>query len=278
MKKVYIVILHFGDINTTKKCIASLIKNERQYNKIIVVNNNVASISSKDFLSTTIHVINNNKNLGFAGGVNIGIQYALSQKATHVYLLNNDTIISSALLPSLLDVFSHSDDVGIVAPAISFKKNRKKLFDIGGKFNAFLGRTSHEEVSKILDKSPHKATYVSGCAMVIDSNVFRKIGLFDEKFFLYYEDVDFCLRAKKAGFLCAVNPSVVIEHELSKSAGKGSSFAVYHQTRSGLLFGDKYYKKWYQKIINKTFLLLQTSKIILNNPRGGMGGAKALLG
>src|SRR5260370_1277201 len=146
--KISIVILHFGNLKTTQLCIQSLYRVEAYPFSLIVVNNTNESYTSKDFSRKRIAVINNRKNLGFAGGVNVGIRFAIKQKADFVCLLNNDTLIKKPILSPMLLVLK-DEKVGIVGPAIEFKKNNKKLFDVGGKMHTPFFRTSHDEVEKL---------------------------------------------------------------------------------------------------------------------------------
>ncbi|MGI8419337.1 MAG: glycosyltransferase family 2 protein [Candidatus Levyibacteriota bacterium] len=277
MKKIYIIILHYGQINLTKKCIMSLIKRESSYAKIVIVNNNSQSSSKSDFSPKNTIVINNNKNLGFAGGVNIGIKYAMEQNADYVCILNNDTLIKEPFLKSLVLLLDSNKSIGIIGPAISFLREGKTVFDIGGKINGYFGRTSHEEVSSISGLSLQEVSYVTGAAMIVRKEVFQKIGLFDLQFFLYYEDVDLCLRAKEKGFRIVVAPHVIISHSLSKTVGKNSTFAIYHQTRSAVLFGRKYMHGFLNQFFNIVFLIMQTSLITFKHPKSGIDGWKALL-
>lgn len=275
--KIFIVILHIGDLQITKNCIASLEKNEKYYGEIVLVNNDRTTITPNDLPYKHIAIINNKKNLGFAGGVNRGIVYSLKHKADAILLLNNDTYIKKPFLLVLRAVFKQYPTVGIVGPAICFKKNRQTVYDIGGSINMWTGRTRHTEVRAIKGNAARFVTYVSGAAMCIKREVFEKIGLFDEHFFLYYEDADFCLRAKEKGFLVAVDPTSVIYHLLSKTIGKVNPFAVYHQTRSAVVFGRKYMCEFPKNLIHTLFLFGQTGKITLKHPRAGISGWKAML-
>ncbi len=250
--KLFVIVLHFGDPELTKKCLTTVIKKIR-FDQLLVVNNSTKEfpIKSKNF-----KIIKTGKNLGYAGGMNVGINHALSKGATHVLLLNNDILLENDFLTSLVKVFDDNKNAGIVGPAIKFKKNNKTIYDLGGEVNMISGRTRHYEVGKILNNSFRLVDYISGCCMLIKREVFEKIGFFDEKFFLYYEDVDFCLRAKKAGFLIFVSPIVFISHKLSSSVGKSSNLAAYHQTISGLYFGEKHLGKY--RIFNFLFIFLQS--------------------
>lgn len=276
MKNIYIVILHFGDITVTKQCIASIQKYERSYEKIIIVNNDANKITANEFLSKKVIVINNAKNVGFAAGVNRGITHALHKKADAVVLLNNDTLLKKPILHLLVQTLEKDPSIGIAGPSIHFKKNRKALFDIGGKINPWTGRTSHREVGKIDTYALQYPDYISGAAMLIRKEVFTKVGLFDEAFFLYYEDADFCLRARQKGFGIVVNPKATVYHLLSKSAGKMSTVAVTNLTKSSLFFGKKYFNSGVKKLLHSTFIIFQSLLFVRANPASGIQGLAVL--
>lgn len=271
--KTYIIIIHFGQNTTTANCIKSILENDKDFTKIIVIDNS-SDFDIDNKKGAKIVVFKNKSNLGFAKAVNMGIEYAMSKKADYIFLLNNDTIVKEPVIRPLISFLKDNSKVGIIAPAISFTKNEHILFDLGGRVNKLFGRTSHKKVFKIEDYKPFETDYVSGCCMIIKKEVVKKIGLFDQRFFLYYEDVDFCLRAKKLGFLTYVFPSVSINHDLSGSVGKNSYLAVYYQTKSALEFGKKYFKGG-GRILNIVFILLQSLYILLKNPRGGRGAFAA---
>lgn len=274
--RLFIIILHFGDNRVTTKCVSSLINYEGNYEEIVIVDNDEDlgfKIYDSRFKNQIVKIIKNKKNLGYAGGMNVGIRYALSKKATHILLLNNDTVIEKEFLIPLLKFLEKEKQVGIVAPAIKFQRNKKTIYDLGGKVNLVFGKTSHCEVGKITSYSPQLVDYVSGCCMLIKREVLEKIGLFDERFFLYYEDVNFCLRAKEVGFTTYILPSVSIFHNLSKTVGKNSSLAIYYQTKSALIFGEKRIKN---KPLNRLFIFFQSLILIFKNPSTGISAFKAI--
>jgi GT2 family glycosyltransferase len=160
-----------------------------------------------------IIVIDNNKNnVGFAAGVNKGIKKALKNGAEKILIINPDIRLGG------LERLERLGDVE--GAVLKFRRGSETVYDFGGKVNWWLGRCTHLEISQglpLLSKErPFKADYVSGAFMVVDRKVFEKIGLFDERFFLYFEDVDFCLRAKEAGFKVTVNPKIIIEHQIEE--------------------------------------------------------------
>lgn len=264
--KIFIIVLHFGDPKITLNCIKSIFASKLDFAELVVVDNN-QNFDALNFKSR-IGILRNKKNLGFAGGVNVGIKHALARGADYVLLLNNDTIVRQNFLNTLVKFGEQFENAGILGPAIKFRKDGKFVYDVGGKLNRIFGRTTHEEVYKILSKKPRIADYISGCTMLIKKDVFEKAGLFDDRFFLYYEDVDFCIRAKSKGFLTYVLPEVSIEHELSKSVGKDSAAAVYNQTKSALQFGKKHFSK--TVIFNRFFIIAQSIYIFMKNPKIGV--------
>ena len=273
--KPSIVILHFGKLETTQSCVKSVVKYEKNAS-IIIVNNNPSPLRSSDFSKTPVIIINNPKNVGFAAGVNIGIKYALSRHADSILLLNNDTLLSMPLLSQLCKAFGEHESIGIVGPAIAFEKKGKKLYDLGGYVNMLLGKTRHNNQRKIPFEVLQFPEYVSGCCMLIKKEVFEKIGYFDERFFLYYEDVDFCIRAKKKNFAIALDPQALLYHSLSKTAGKNSKTTLYHQTRSAILFGRKYFKKSPKILLSSLFIVLQSLLFLKNNPSTGWAAFQAI--
>ncbi len=272
--KFYIIILHFGDITLTQSCIQSLLEKETAKFEIIVVNNKEKLARQTFSNKKSLTVINNGKNVGFAAGVNIGIKYALSKHAGYVLLLNNDTAVKKPFIQTLADFLRNDKRAGIVGPAIAFHKDGKLIYDLGGNLNKIFGRTSHTEVEKIEDNKPKLTTYVTGACMMIKKEVFEITGFFDEQLFLYYEDVDFCLRAEEKGFTSYVLPSVIITHSLSKTIGKVSNLAIYHQTKSAVLFGAKWCKP--TRLLNSFFIFAQSCLFVLKIGKRGFVAFKGI--
>jgi len=271
--KVFVIIVHFGDFSLTKKCIESLIRYDNFPKKIIVINNSVDKINFGD---RKITVISNKKNLGFAKAVNIGIKYALSKKAKNILLLNNDTKIYKNFLKLLVKDFQ-DNHLGIIGPAIEFYIQGKKVFDVGGFINSFTFQTKHKEVRRIINKEPHNVDYLSGCCMLIKKEVFNKTGFFDERFFMYFEDVDFCIRTKNNGFKVEVEPGVSIHHSLSASERRKSNINLFNLLKSRILFNRKYERNFFQSVILKILVIIQAFLFLKTNTKSSLLLIKALL-
>ena len=161
--KTYIIILHYGKLEVTQKCIDSLAEHDTSFEKIVLLNNDrniTLSLSQFRSVNKKLHIINNKENFGFAAGVNIGIRFSLQKNADYIFLLNNDTMIEKDFLKKLFDVFQKDSRIGIIGPAISFHRNGKTIYDVGGKLNSFFGRTSHKEIEEIVDLQPKIVQYV----------------------------------------------------------------------------------------------------------------------
>lgn len=263
MSTTDIIIVHYGDLHITSQAIDSLVKNVT-FRNIIVVNNDPA-IKIGEELATLKNVIyiDQGKNTGFAAGVNKGIDYALKNKAGYIVLFNNDACANSDFVTKLQNIFSEKENAGIVSPVIAFDKSGKEIYDTGGKINNYTGKTYHQNTDTKIAIQTKQVAYVSGCCMMIDTQVINDIGKFDERFFLYYEDVDFCLRAREAGYAIYSTPDAMVYHGLSQSVGKNSNTAKYHLIRSGNKFGHKY-KKLFP--LHRVFMMYQSFVFFVRAP------------
>ena len=262
MKNVFVIILNYNGKRDTVDCLDSLHKVKRDKFSLhtIVVDNYPKypiDVDEKDYRQIVLKIIYNSQNLGFAGGNNVGIEYALKNEADYVLLLNNDTVVREDFLEKLFGFAEKRHDGGIIAPKIyfakgyEFHKDRYKSEDLGKviwyaggliDFRNVIGRhVGVDEVDKGQYDNPGETDFASGCCMLIKKEVFEKAGLLDEKYFLYYEDSEFSQRTKKAGFKIYYFPDSIIWHKNAGSAGgSGSDLQDYYITRNRLLFGLKY--------------------------------------
>lgn len=267
MKKICIVILNWNRFNETKECLDSLTKLEKEhyYIKVLVIDNASTDGSSqkiKDYLnsfSLCSELIVNHENLGFAGGNNIGIKKAIQENFDYILLINNDTIADPKLISNLAQVASQDSQAGLLtgkiyfAPGFEYHKNRYKedergkvIWYAGGLIdwdNIYCSHQGVDEVDKGQYEKISETNFITGCCMLIRKEVVEKIGLFDEKYYLYLEDVDLSVRAKRAGYKLLFVPEAKLWHKNASSSGKpGSALHTYYQTRNRLLFGFKYAK------------------------------------
>lgn len=231
--KIAVVIIHFGKLETTKNCLKQLSKKIGD-NQVIVINNTPEDAKVLSTIIPRTKYIDNGKNVGFSKAVNAGIKLALKdQNISHVMLINNDVTISFGSLNQLLQTYNRYGQAGIVAPVLQHAGG----YDWGGKYNKWSGMVRHKNWGN-KPKTIQTVDHVAGAAMLISRALFDKIGLFDERFFLYFEDVDFCLRARLAGFTLHINPDVVAEHMVS--TGSSAEERAAYQWRSHFQFVSKH--------------------------------------
>ena len=256
-KTVSIILLNYKGLKDTLECINSLkrIKTNNLSVEIVVVDNGSGDESVKVLKNVpNIKLLVNNKNSGYSGGNNLGIKFALKGGADYILILNNDTVVDVNFLVNLISAAKSADIIApkiYFAPGFEFHKSRYKKEDIG-KVIWFAGANidwgnilgQHigvDEVDNGQFSNPREIQFATGACMFVKSDVFKKIGLLDEKYFLYLEDMDFCTRAARFGFKIIYEPSAVIWHKNASSAGgSGSQIQNYFITRNRLLFAFKY--------------------------------------
>lgn len=243
MKKVSVVILNYKVRDLTIKCIESVKKSSYENISIIVVDNN-----SDDGLVEAIKKVEGvefvqlKENFGYSGGNNAGIKRALKEGADYIFLLNPDTVIDKGAISSMVELAQKGGDEAVIGPKIYFGDG-KTIWYAGGIFDQANVLGKHRGVDQKDEGQYNKieeTEYVTGAAMFVPKDVFDKVGLFDEQYFLYYEDSDFSYRAKSAGFKLVYLPTAVVCHENAKSTGLGSPLQDYYITRNRMLFASKF--------------------------------------
>lgn len=260
MKKVYISVINYNSRRETIECLKSLddLKVIDLIINILVADNasiNVLKINPADF-KTPVKVIINDRNLGFSGGHNANIKLALDNNADYVLILNNDTRVDKDLIAQLLTGFK-DNNTGIVVPKIYFEKNyeyhkdKYKSNDLGKVIwyaggildweNVVGKNRGVDEVDKNQFNNICDTDIATGCCMLVKKEVFNEIGYFDERYFLYYEDTDFSMRVKNAGYKIIYQPKAILWHKNAGSAGgSGSEIQDYFISRNRMIFGLKY--------------------------------------
>ncbi len=240
--KVSIVILNWDGKKDTAVCLESLKKITYPNYHIILVDNGSHDDSSTYFKKNYAYVslITIKENIGFTGGNNVGMKEALKQNADYVLMLNNDTVVEPVFLNKLVEAAEEDKITGIFGPKILYYSKPYKIWSAGGNFIPFIGKARtigiNEEDGEQYDQKKEVA-WVTGCAMFIRRSVLEKIGLLEEKYFSNYEDIDFCLTAKKKGFKILYVPKAIIYHKIAKDwGGLDSPLYIYYQVRNNLLF------------------------------------------
>jgi GT2 family glycosyltransferase len=240
-----IVLLNYNGLADTIRCLRSL--KAAGPPPAVVVDNASAEDPSAVLRSEFpwCSVVPNSVNGGWAGGNNVGIRYALERGAELIVLLNNDTVISPDFVPRLTAAATAYPDYGVLGPVIRFMDPPHEVQTDGCMFNdpacsGFFHRMPVELISASIPEVT-EVDIVNGCCMMVRAEVFRHIGLIDERFFLIHEESDFCLRARRAGFCCGVLGEALVWHKGSSSFRRaGNRWQRYYDARNLYLLLSKH--------------------------------------
>jgi GT2 family glycosyltransferase len=237
-QRIWTVIVNWRQPAATLACLASLERAGADLGDVVVIDNesrdDLLIQARRAFPRAT--VLTQSENLGFARAVNIGAKYAIEHGATAVLLLNNDAVLLPDAMRNFADALARDSRLGVVTAKVFLTEAPDRLWAVGGHFT---GRRVDNVGAGEKDVGAYddvQLDFVYGCAMLVRADVFRTLGGLDERFFLYYEDIDFCLRARDAGWEVRMAPDAHALHEGSKSTRGEPSLKVYHHARSRMLF------------------------------------------
>ncbi|HZP63022.1 MAG TPA: glycosyltransferase family 2 protein [Terriglobales bacterium] len=218
------------------------------------------------YTDARIRVIANQKNCGIAEGNNQGIRSAISAGCDSVLLVNNDTEFSSTLLETLVRGLEEYG-CDMIAPKIVFYDKQQTIWSAGGGFNPWRGYSGfHYGVGQEDDgqfDTPRLVDHAPACCLLVRKEVFARIGLIDEHFFVYVEDTDFSYRAKRAGLKLLYYPFAVLLHKASTlTGGTTSDFTVRYCTRNQVYFMLKHFGLWRALYYLLLFEIYQAFKLL----------------
>ncbi len=248
---VYGIILNFNGKPLLLETLASVKQITYSNFKITVVDNGSMDGSQAAMREQfpDVLLIENEKNLGFGEGNNVGIRYALQHGAEWVLLLNNDIAVAPDLLTHMMAVATSDAKIGIIGPKIYYHDQPETIWFAGGRINFWAGLTAHRGIREV-DRGQYDrvedADYLTGCAMLIRREALERIGMFDPIYFpAYSEDADLCVRARHAGYRLVYVPQARVWHKVSSSSGGGMTpFKTKLKVEHSLIF-FKRYARWY---------------------------------
>jgi len=240
--RVGVVVLNWNRRDDTLACLGSLARLDYPAFEVVVVDNGSADGSAQAIRERfpDVLLIENGENLGYAGGNNVGLRYALKRGLDYVLLLNNDTEVAPDLLRLLVGAAEADPAVGVAGPTIYYYDRPEVIWSAGGAIDWRRGRTwmvglDEEDVGQF-GEAPREVAFVTGCALLVGRRVLEQVGLLDERFFAYYEEVEWCVRARRAGFGIVHVPRARVWHKISPGAQADSPLVHYYMTRNRLLF------------------------------------------
>lgn len=244
--KVSIITLNWNGLKDTIECLESLKKIDYPNYETVVVDNGSTDGSPKEIeiLFPGMVLIKNKENLGFAEGNNIGIRHALEKGSDYILLINNDTIVDTQILKSFLEAAYQYPDAGIFGGKIYYYSEKNKLWYAGAKLDSANIRFSKTGFNELDIHNKYnmieETDIIWGAALFLRKEIPQKIGLLDKRFFLTFEETDWCYRAQKAGYKLLFVPKAKIWHKVSISfGGIESPLYAYFRIRNYLLFAKK---------------------------------------
>lgn len=245
--RVSIIILNWNGRDDTLACLDSLAALTYPNFQAIVVDNGSTDGSANSIKRKfpDIPLIETGANLGFAEGNNVGIRAALEAGADYILLLNNDTIVAPDLLEAFAEAAAHHPDGGMFTAKIYYHAEPTRLWYAGGQWLQDKQCFVHVGIGEIDDGKKYEAVaetdYASGCALFVRAEVINTLGVMDPKFFLTYEETDWCYRARAAGYRILFVPSAKVWHKVSASfGGVNSPLQLYFYSRNILLWAERH--------------------------------------
>jgi len=261
--RVYVIVLNWNGYKDTIECIKSLetVVHKNYDLKVAIVDNGSTDISLSEIARViknkqNYQVIENKENLGFAGGNNMGIRFAISKHADYVCVLNNDTIVDKNLIEEFIKISKQYPMLGAITPKIYFAKGYefhkkrykaeelgKVVWSAGGEIdwdNVYGKNVGVDEVDNGQFDETREVEFATGACALLNVNSLREVGLYNENYFMYLEDVELSQRMRLKTWKIVYAPKAVVWHKVSQSSSIGNALSDYFITRNRLAFGLKY--------------------------------------
>ena len=236
---ISIITINYNNISVTLDLLLSIRECIYTNLEVIVVDNGSDLDPTEMIMKNYPEVIaiRSSKNLGFAGGNNLGIRHANGE---FIFFVNNDTLFEENVIVELIKPFYQDEKIGIISPKVIYYETPNIIQYAGAtEINSLTGRNKivgqGENDNNELFKSDF-TYFAHGAAMIIRKCLVEKVGIFPEVFFLYYEELDYSYRTRKTGFKIYFNSKAVIYHRVSYSVGEDSPLKVYYMTRNRIMF------------------------------------------
>lgn len=222
--KVCVLTVTWNQVEKTVACLATVFEQETRPGAVVMVDNGsgddtIARVAEQ---FPTVVILPQAQNLGFAGGYNVGLTYALAQGFDYVLLINNDTLLERDCLAQLLAEAQATPSAGLITAKIYYAEARERIWTVGAR--------AHPRLLELVDKGEGEVDkgqwseardidFAPLCGVLLTRPGLETVGLLDEGFFVYYEDMDFCHRLREAGFRLRLAPAGVMYHAVSASSG-----------------------------------------------------------
>ncbi len=239
------IILNTNRRQDTLECLASLAQSDYANQQSIVLDNHSTdgSVAAIRAAFPAVQIIELAKNQGYAGNNNVGIQAALAQGADWIFVLNEDTIVDPACLRELIRWGESDPGIGIVGPMVYHHDEPNVIQSGGGQLSRQWDsvHVAKDEVDRGQLTQPHRVDWISGCAILVRRAVIEAVGMIDERFYYFWEETEWCIRAGKAGWQIFHVPQAKLWHKGVQRNYRAKPSLIYYSTRNRLLVLAKHH-------------------------------------
>jgi GT2 family glycosyltransferase len=263
--KVIVCILNWNNIDDTLECLESVLKSDYSSLAVWLVDNgsdeDPTELVERQYPS--VRVLRLSQNYGYGGGNNVALAAALTEDAAFILLLNNDAVVAPDMIRHLVDALEAHPDVGMATPRIFFYDRHTEVYWDGGTIDLSCHDLPHESRGLPTRDGLILSEWLNGTSLLVRASVARQVGLFDPRYFLYYEDAEWSARARRAGWLLAVVTKASCWHKVSRSTGGITNPRVaYYTTRNRYLFSSSH-----EPSSRRRLLSIRYSRLAFNNYR-----------
>lgn len=260
---VYCILLNYQSPESVVSCIESLLNDGYPNIDFVIVDNNSGDSSVQYIHEKYPHytILIQDTNGGYAAGNNVGIKYAVKKGADYILIINPDTIVTKGFLFNLVKCFEHAPNIGI-ATGKSFNMGTNEIYTTGGILNNILLKVS--PLSKNVIDNIQAVTFISGCVMLIRKDVFSTVGYFDEKYFMYMEDIDYSMRVGN-NYSLMYQPRSLFYHKNGGgvSLNDQTPFYLYYSTRNRCILYSQRYALFAPYVYFITLLIVGIKTLLL---------------
>lgn len=241
---VVTIILNTNRKEDTLTALSSLQANDYVSHRVIVLDNASVdgSVEAIRGAYPRVEIIELDHNLGYAGNNNVGIQAALGRGADWVFVLNEDTVLAPDCITRLMEVGTSDSRVGVMGPMVYHHDEPNVIQSAGGKMddNWRAWHLAQNELDRGQYNQPHAVEWISGCAIMVRRAVIEQVGGLDERFFYYWEETEWCLRAREQGWRILHVPQAKLWHKGVQRSYKPGPNVTYYSTRNRFLMLSKH--------------------------------------
>lgn len=241
---VGVIVLCHNGVDLTLDCLATLYRQDYPLFDVTVVDNNSqdGTVEAVQSQYPQAQIISTHANLGYASGNNLGVQAALDRGLDLCFLVNNDTLIFPSCISTLVNAVEDHSSAGIVGPMVHTWDNAGRISSAGGMINWRYANAINVGAGEI-DHAQYPARpvdFINGCGIMVTRDAIQRAGMLDPKFFMYWEETDWCMRVHKAGFKILFEPKARMQHKATLLDTELGPTTIYYLTRNRLLFFNRH--------------------------------------